>query len=498
MSHVAWTTVSTLRRGVVCRRFFGVLLLLVGMLSVLTPVTRSQSSVGDVYVVQVHGEIDLGLAPYLARILDEAERENGSAVVLDINTPGGRLDAALQMRQALLDSPVRTIAYVNRDAFSAGALIAIAANNIYMAPGAVMGAATPVTGDGETASAKTISAVRSTFRSTAEIRGRDPMPAEAMVDPAVSIDGLVESGQLLTLSTNDAVTRGYADAVVANRQELLQAAGLSEAAVRETAPAFAEKLVRFITNPVVASLMMTAGLLLILADLFGAGNGASAAAGVGFISIFFWGHMLAGLAGWEGVALVGLGIALLALEAFVIPGFGIAGILGLVAFVGGLFISLIGGEIVTSADLVRASTTVAATFVALIVGGTGLAWLLLRLNKTGGLVLQARLGLANGHAPHTALTNGSSSTHTEASADGHRSAARPASVRGVQGVALSDLRPAGFARINGRRMDVVTQGDYLPAGTILEIVQDDGYRLVVRRFDASQGEATRPRSRSLV
>nr|MBA2595164.1 ATP-dependent Clp protease proteolytic subunit [Chloroflexia bacterium] len=185
-------------------RWVGTLLLLLGLGLHVAPVSRAQDSAGSVLVVQIRDEIDLGLAPYLARVLEQAKREQASAVVLEIDTPGGRLDAALQMRDALLGSPVRTIAFVNRNAFSAGALLAIAANEVYMAPGAVIGAATPVTGTGEAADEKVISAVRTTFKSTAESRGRDPRIAEAMVDPSIEIEGLVNRGQLLTLTTTEA------------------------------------------------------------------------------------------------------------------------------------------------------------------------------------------------------------------------------------------------------------------------------------------------------
>jgi membrane-bound serine protease (ClpP class) len=143
---------------------------------------RAAAELGAVYVVPITGPIDLGLAPYLERVLAEAAAADAAAVLLVIDTPGGRLDAVLQMRDSLLGSPVRTIAFVDRTAFSAGALIAIAAEEIYMAPGAVIGAATPVEGDtGETASEKVVSAVRKTFKTTAEVRGRDPLIAEAMV-----------------------------------------------------------------------------------------------------------------------------------------------------------------------------------------------------------------------------------------------------------------------------------------------------------------------------
>ena len=169
---------------------------------VSTALAQDEATGDVVYAVQITGTIDLGLAPFLKRVIDEAEGDPAArAVLIEINTPGGRLDAALQMRKTILDSDVPTIAFVNREAFSAGALIAIAANEIYMAPGGVMGAATPITGTGETASEKVVSAVRSTFASTAEERGRDPRVAEAMVDEDIAIEGLIGRGDLLTLTT---------------------------------------------------------------------------------------------------------------------------------------------------------------------------------------------------------------------------------------------------------------------------------------------------------
>ncbi|MDQ4099863.1 MAG: hypothetical protein M3121_05135, partial [Chloroflexota bacterium] len=204
---------------------------------------------GPVYVVPIHGPIDLGVASFLRRALDEAEEAGARAVVLDLDTPGGRLDAVLQMRDAILGAGVPTVAFVNREAFSAGALITIASERIYMTPGAVYGAATPVDGSGETASEKVISAVRSTFRATAEERGRDPEIAAAMVDPDVEIDGLVGPDQLLTLTTTEARRVNYADGVAADRTDLLALTGLQGADVVETSPGLAENVVRFLTNP---------------------------------------------------------------------------------------------------------------------------------------------------------------------------------------------------------------------------------------------------------
>jgi membrane-bound serine protease (ClpP class) len=467
------------------RQLAGLLLLLIGLTTFGVPAVRARAGVGEVFVVQIRGEIDLGLAPYLGRVLEQAKREDARAVLLEIDTPGGRLDAVLQMRDAIVASPVRTIAFVNRTAFSAGALVAIAANEVYLAPGSAIGAATPVTGAGRPADEKVISAVRTTFKSTAELRGRDPRIAEAMVDPSVEIQGLDSSGQLLTLTTSEAMNVGYADGVVDNRQALLVAASLSGAAVHDTSPALAENIVRFLTNPVVASLLIAAGLLLILGGLLGDGTGLASAAGLGLLAVFFWGHMLAGLAGWEGIVLVILGLLLLGLEIFVIPGFGVAGILGILSLATGLFLSLIGGEIVTSEDLLRAGSTVAVALLMMVGGGIVLLWFLPRTAASGAFVLRARLGTSDGQPEQprpnrlaTALLPGPAAAKARR---GH-GPVDAQSLVGATGVAISDLRPAGFARIGDERIDVVTTGDYISAGHPIEVVSDEGYRRVVRRL----------------
>src|SRR5690606_8204873 len=187
-----------------------------------------------VYVVPISGTIDLGLAPFLSRTIDEAREAGAAAVVLDINTFGGRVDAAVAMRDALLNSPVRTVAFVNQRAISAGALITLACETVVMATGGTVGAATPVmggTGQPETASEKTISYVRSEFRATAEARGRDPVIAEAMVDEDVVIAGLAEAGKLLTLTTTQAIDREVADFTADTLDAALEAIGLGGAEV---------------------------------------------------------------------------------------------------------------------------------------------------------------------------------------------------------------------------------------------------------------------------
>lgn len=476
--------ISAWRAGL---RVLGVLFVLAGLLITGLPVAAQDSGGSTVYVAKIEGTIDLGLAPFLQRVIDDAEDDSTAAVIVEINTPGGRLDAVLQMRDTLLGADVRTIAFVNRDAFSAGALIAIACEEIYMAPGGVMGAATPVDGAGETASDKVVSAVRKTFKSTAEERGRDPAIAEAMVDPSVEVEGLDGPDTLLTLTTAEALEWGYADGTAANRSELLAATGLEGATVNEMSPSLAERMVRFLTNPIVASLLFSFGLLLIIGDALIGGVGIVAVIGVAMVALFFWGYFLAGLAGWEGVALVMLGLVLVAVEAFVIPGFGVAGVGGVVSLLAGLYLTLAGGVLRTDEDTWRAVTGTSIALLVLILGAFVFLLLLPRLSGMGGLVLQTRLGQEDAPKARRGilgwLRKRSRATElpveqpTDQSSD-----PRPASLIGVRGVALSDLRPAGIATVEGQRIDVVSEGGYISAGAAVVIVRDDGYRRVVQEI----------------
>ncbi|MEZ5248202.1 MAG: flotillin-like FloA family protein [Ilumatobacteraceae bacterium] len=242
-----------------------------------TPTQPDDPANRPVYVMHITGTIDLGLAPYVERVVAEAEAADAAALVIRIDTPGGRLDAVLQMRDAILGSHVRTVALVDPTAFSAGALVAIAAEEIHVTPGAVIGAATPVLGGtGEVADEKTISAVRATFEAPAEERGRDPLVAAAMVDTRVAIDGLVSDGELLTLTATEAEAYGYADGRVTRFDDLLDRLGLADRRVVDTSPGLAERLVQWLTNPVLAGLLLLGGFWLIIGDFLSGGLGVAA------------------------------------------------------------------------------------------------------------------------------------------------------------------------------------------------------------------------------
>src|SRR5680860_985086 len=220
-----------------------------------SPVTSS-----EVYLVPVTGVIELGLAPFIARNLKEAGAAGAQAVILELNTPGGRVDAAQQIVDAVQGSEVPVYAFVNPRAFSAGAMIALATDGIFMRPGAVMGAATPVSGGGEKAPEKIVSAMRSEMRGLAERRGLDPRVAEAMVDESIEVEGVVEAGKLLTLTTEEAVAVGFAR-VAEDLEAVLAHAGIEADRVVEAEVNWAEGVVRFLTQPLVSPLLLSLGFL---------------------------------------------------------------------------------------------------------------------------------------------------------------------------------------------------------------------------------------------
>jgi membrane-bound serine protease (ClpP class) len=480
--------VTELRRGI------AILLVLFGGWSLLDGVGHAQDD-GAVYVVDVSGEIDLGLAPYLERIVEEATDAGAAAILLEIDTPGGRLDAVLQMRDTLLDSPVPTIAFIDRTALSAGALIALASETIYVAPGSSVGAATPVDGTGQPTDEKVVSAVRSLFRATAEERGRDPAIAAAMVDPDIEVEGVVARRELLTLTDREALAVGFADGEARSRDDVLEQAGLADRAVVETSPSVAESFVRVLTNPVFSSLLFTIGILLIVGELLIGSFTIAAGIGAGLLAVFFYGHLLAGLTGWEDAILVLLGIGLLLVEVFVIPGFGIAGVLGSAAVLTGGFLAMTGRDwdFVSGGQIATTAGTLLITFVLLSIAMVVTLSAMARRGRGAGPVSAAAATGGSGRprgwlrwfGDGDVLASENDGSDDDAGGEGDGDGAKAPSPgspaqKGAIGEALTDLRPAGVARFDGQRIDVVTEGDYIAAGQQVEVIRAERYRHVVR------------------
>jgi membrane-bound serine protease (ClpP class) len=440
-----------------------------GLIAVLesnTFVCAQQPAV--VYVAPIEGIIDLGLAPYVQRVLNEATDAGAAAVIFEINTFGGRVDAAVVIRDALLNARVKTAAFVNKRAISAGALISLAAEKIVMADGGTIGAATPVQmgqpgAPAQPVEEKTVSYVRKEFRATAESRKRPPLIAEAMVDADVEIPGLIEKGKLLTLTTEEAMKHKVADFRAQTIESVLDQLGLGGAEVRRAAANWAENLVRFLTHPIVSSLLITVGMLGIIIEIRTPGFGVPGALGITSLALFFWGHWLVQLAGWEELLLVGSGLVLLVLEIFVTPGFGVAGALGIAALLGGLSLSLFGAGASWEFILKAAGRVIFSLLLALVASLVTLRFLP-RLPFGRRLILETGLlaGAGGGSAPES-----------------------DRNWLGKSGTALSPLRPAGIAEFEGKRVDVVSDGELIEPGVAVVVTRVDGNRIVVRRHRVS-------------
>jgi membrane-bound serine protease (ClpP class) len=425
------------------------------------PAVGQETPHGVVYRVPVTGVIELGLAPFVARSIREAEAQGARFVVLEIETPGGRVDAAERIVDAIKDAGLPVYAFINRRAFSAGALIALATTEIYMRPGSVIGAATPVGGDGQVAPEKIVSAMRSEMRTLAEAHGRDPLIAEAMVDPDIEVPGVVEAGKLLTLTTEEAAALGYAR-VVEDWDALLAELGATEAMVQQTEVNWAERIVRFLTHPMVAPMLLSLGFLGLLIEIKTPSFGIAGGAGITSLALFFGGHYILGLAGLEEFLLLVAGVVLLGAEIFVIPGFGIVGALGILAILASIYLTLL-TPIATSADYIQAAGVLALSLIVVVV----VAWAMLRhlpasrRFATSGLMLGESMTRATGYLSQ---------------------APRPELV-GATGITVTDLRPAGTMRIGDERIDVVSDASWISAGTAVKVVRSDGYRLVVRPLE---------------
>ncbi len=418
---------------------------------------------GPVYIVPIEGMIDNVLARYIDRAIADAEANEASLIVFHVDTFGGLVDAADHIRKSILNAQPLTVAFIDKNAASAGALISYAADKIVMVPGASIGAATVVEGTGgEAAPDKYQSYMRSLMRSTAEANGRDPRIAEAMVDENIELEGISEAGSVLTLSASEAHRLNVADAMLSDVDTVIQQAGLTGATLVRHQATSTERLLRFLSSPILQSilmLMMMGGLYFELQT-----PGVGFAGGIAAIgsALFFAPHYMMGLVeSWE-IVLFGIGVLLLLAEIFVIPGFGVAGITGLLLVVGSLFAALVGNvglQFPDSHELATAILTMAVTLVLLIVLMFSLGRYLPRSERFSQLVLAPELSSISGYV----------------------SADTVETLSGKSGRTITPLRPSGAAEIDGERIDVIAAGEFIPAGTSIEVVRVRGSRVEVRR-----------------
>ncbi len=440
-----------------------------------------------VFVIPIEGMIERGLLYVIRRGFAQAVRENATAIILDMNTPGGRVDVTEEIMRMLIDLPatITTYTYVNKDALSAGALITAATDRIYMAPGSRVGASAIVgpAGDIEDGDLKEkhVSALVALARSAAESKGHAPDLVEAMIRKdmlyQIGEEIIAREGQLLTLTDRDASRRVTVDGVerplfalgtVDSLEALKGKEGLEHARVRTIILTRAEQVARYIE--LFSFIFLAGGLLGLYIEFKTPGFGLPGILGGILLAVFFLGHRIAGLSGDIELILFAVGLLLLLLEFLVIPGFGLAGISGITLILFSVFFSMVRHSPGTPwfkippLHIENAFQNLGLAFAMTL--GVGL--LVSRfLPKTKGfqqLVLNAALA-GKAYDPSVAVLD--------------------ILLPGSRGTALTALHPAGFASVNGRRLSVVARGAFIDPGEPVVIAEVHGNRIVV---DPAQGE----------
>ena len=405
----------------------------------------------EVYLVSIKGTIDLGLSSYVKRALEEAVLNKAKAVILEIDTFGGRVDAATQIRDKIVSLNIPSTAYIKNRAWSAGALIALSAEYIIMDKGASIGAAEPIPSD-----EKNISALRAEFTSTASSRGRSEDIAAAMVDKDVEINGIIEKDKILTLNAEQAIKLKFVDGIYSNIEEVLNFLNLKDAKIVYIYPNWAENISRFITNPVVSPILLSIGFLGLIIEFWTLGWGIAGSIGIISLSLFFGGHMIVGFAGFETIILFVVGLLLLLAEIFFIPGFGLAGISGISAILASIFLTF--GNIVqaTYSILIALSISVIGFFLLIKYIPSTRTWRKFVLSTEQ----KKELGYTVETKDLKRLTGG-------------------------KGIVITPLRPSGIAEVNGKKFNVLTRGEYIDSNTKIKIISVEGNKIVVEAIDTS-------------
>lgn len=405
-----------------------------------------------VYIISVEKAVESGLSSYLERAFQlAAEDPAASTVILEIDTPGGAVTAAQSIRKTIEAFPGQTVALVKGAAISAGTYIALSCDVIAMQPGTTIGDVEPQINN-ERADEKFLSYWRAEMSALAEAHGRDKEIAIAMVDRDVAIEGLKEAGKLLTLTAQEAKAVGYADYLVANRSELLQVLGLDQAAEEEVFTSRGERIARFLTNPYVAPFLLMIGLAGIVIEIFTVGFGLAGLVGGTALALYFGGHLFAGFSGWGTILLFLGGIILLLLE-MAMPGFGIAGVSGIICLSAGIVImapSLLLG-------LQSLVIAIIGTIILLVIAFKYLS----KRKFWNRLVLSLKFDKQRGY-----ISQKEDYSY----------------LLGQKAQTLTDLRPAGIiVTEDGKRWDVVSEGSFIEKGNLVVVTHVDGPRIVVSK-----------------
>ncbi|OAB33958.1 NfeD family protein [Paenibacillus glacialis] len=421
-----------------------------------TSVSPTESKSGTVYVIPVDQDIERGLQKFMERGFKEAKEMNASLIVLEINTPGGRIDTAHNIVDIIRSSEIPTVAYIRGDAASAGSYIALNADKIAMAPGSMIGAAALV--DGITGNPiedpKLVSYWKSLMSSAAEVSKRNPKIAQGMTDVNMVVEmpeikDTKKKGEIISLTSEQAMKVGYADTIAETTDEVVNWMGYSTDDMFRVEQSGAEKLSEFLTNRIVMTLLLFMGIAGVIIELIVPGFGVPGILGVIGFALYFFGNSVAGFAGSETWILFIIGIVMMILELFV-PSFGILGLLGSASLIVGVVRAAYStSHVALSLGIASVSALAVIIIVAVVFKKRGI-WNRFILNDT--------LTTEKGFIPSASKED----------------------LLGKNGVSVTPLRPAGTVLIDGERYDVVTDGEFIGNNMTIHVVKVEGSRIVVK------------------
>ena len=417
----------------------------------------------SVMVMEIKDEIDPRMTRYVGLALEHATAINADLVIIEMDTYGGVLADAKDIVDKIMSFKKPVWVFINADAASAGALISIACDSIYMAPGGSIGAATVVDGSGQKAPDKYQSYMRSIMRSTAEENKRNPTIAEGMVDEDVVLDSVKKVGQVITFSTSEAIRNGYCEGKVESIEEILVKNNIKDYKLDRFELSSTDKIVSIFLNPFISGILILVILAGVYFEMQAPGLGFAGLAALVALILYLVPYYLNGLAeNWEIIALF-IGLALIVVEIFVLPGFGIAGISGIIVAVGSLVLIMVNNdafdfEFVSMNNLLKAvAAAMAGLFGSMILFFVG-----------GAKLADSRF------FKRVALTD------TQESAEGYTSNFITSVLTGKRGIAQTVLRPSGKVAIDGMIYDAYTRGEYIEKGFPVEVVNVSGSSLQVR------------------
>ncbi|WP_347862723.1 nodulation protein NfeD [Salimicrobium sp. PL1-032A] len=422
----------------------------------LTP--SASEAAGGVYVVPVEETVERGMSAFIDRAITEAEEADAVQLIFEIDTPGGRVDAANEIGESLTNTDIPTAAYVTSRAYSAGSYIALNMNSIYMKSQATMGASGVINSDGTAADKKAQSAWISAMTAAAENNGRDPLYAEAMADSSVDLPEYgAPEGEFLTLTPQEAEEVGYSDGTLEDVEAVVEDLGFDMADVERIEPTFTENLARFLTNPAVVPILLSLASLGLIAELYTPGFGLPGLTGLLSLLLFFYGHVIAGLAGLEAILLLVIGVGLIVAE-FFLPG-GIAGAAGAVAIVASLLMS---GQDVG--------------YMAFSIG------IALLVTIVASVLLFKFVGFQNGFFKKIILSDATNTSQ------GYVSSESRLDLIGKEGKSVTPLRPSGSGLFGEEKLDIVTEGSFIQPEEPVKVVKVEGSRIVVRKIENHEEE----------